>query len=316
MTTTILNLFLALVSAAAAEGDAPAAGLRPAESSPVNPVLAELTKTGVAMPDGSAIPLPAPILTDGMSAAEQEKAIAKAAGPAGYQRFVQTSSSAPLTVKVRAFRGKGEDATFRAIDLWFVAHGDWNTLTSKDFTASFTKNNQREQKNEGGALIKSGFLTEAEMQKRGLDAVPRKDGQEERFFYTTFTLFDRVEVSATRYAVLTRTPRTIVLATKVDPRFAKDTECPNQWRSIDRDAAANVVYGPKHPYRGAGFYVKIDRLASPAGAILVEYHSVFHEPQGWFEGENLLRAKLPTIADHEVKQFRGRLAKASSEKGK
>jgi hypothetical protein len=121
-------------------------------------------------------------------------------------------------------------------------------------------------------------------------------------------------VSATRYALLTRKPASVVLACKVDPRFEKDAEYPNGWRSIERDAAAQLVYGPKQPYSGAGFYVRITKLAKPAGAIFVEYHSAFWEPKGWFDGENLLRAKLPTIANHEVKQFRGKWAKASAEK--
>ena len=60
--------------------------------------------------------------------------------------------------------------------------------------------------------------------------------------------------------------------------------------------------------------MKITRLSQPAGTIFVEYHSVFHEPKGWFDGENLLRAKLPTIAQFQVQQFRGKLARASLDK--
>ncbi len=136
-------------------------------------------------------------------------------------------------------------------------------------------------------------------------------GNRSAYFYTTVMLFDRVEVSATRHALLGQTASSVVLAARVDPRFVRDAQYPNQWRTVTRNAVAALVFGKPQPYAGAGFYVKVTRLARPAEAIFVEYHSAFHEPHGWFEGENTLRAKLPLIAEHEAKQFRGRLAKAS-----
>lgn len=304
MSSVVFSVLVALSAAAPARSNA-------------SPLLAELVEKGVAMPDGSAIPLAAPTMPDGLTPAAQEKAIA-AAKPAGatLAQFTMKSSTAPVNVRIRTLKGQ-DGATYRAVDLWFVAHGDWDTLLSEKFGNSLTQ--KQAAKPAGGAdqpgvLVRSGFLTDAEMQTRGLATKGAKAGQEDRFFYTTFTLFDRVEISATRYAVLTRTPTSIVLTTKVDPRFAKDAEYPNEWRSIERDAAAKLVFGPKQSYRGAGFYVKITRLSQPAGTIFVEYHSVFHEPKGWFDGENLLRAKLPTIAQFQVQQFRGKWAKASLEK--
>ena len=101
-------------------------------------------------------------------------------------------------------------------------------------------------------------------------------------------LFDMVEVSATRYAVLTKTPRSITLAAQVDPRFVGDEQYPNQWRAVTKDAVGKIVFGSPQPYAGAGFYVKATRLELPKDAIFVEYHSVFQEPAGWFEGQNTL----------------------------
>jgi hypothetical protein len=301
MSSAVFHVLFSLVAAAPAGADA-------------NPLLMELVDKGIAMPDGTIAPLAAPSMADGSSTADQAKAIAKVATarPTTYELFTQKSSTAPITIKVRTLKGQDE-AVFRAVDLWFVAHGDWDTLVSKEFTDGITKANPGQAKNEGGTLSKAGFLTDAEMQKRDLPS-RTKQGHEERYFYTTFTLFDRVEVSVTRDAVLSRTPKSIVLACKVDPRFAKDAEFPNQWRSLERDAAANLVFGPKKLYSGAGFYVKVTRLTQPVGAIFVEYHSIFNEPKGWFDGESLLRAKLPTIAEHQVKQFRGKFAKASADR--
>ena len=91
------------------------------------------------MPDGSAIPLPAPTMPDGLTAAAQEKAVA-AAKPVGatLEQFTQKSSSAPVNVKVRTLKGQ-DGADYRAVDLWFVAHGDWDTLLSKKFGDSLTQ---------------------------------------------------------------------------------------------------------------------------------------------------------------------------------
>ena len=45
-----------------------------------------------------------------------------------------------------------------------------------------------------------------------------------------------------------------------------------------------------------------------SGAVLVEYHLVFEEPQGWFGGSNLLRSKLPLVCQDGVRKFRRRMA--------
>ncbi|MGA2616397.1 MAG: hypothetical protein ABSF26_02230 [Thermoguttaceae bacterium] len=291
-------LFSMLAAVTAAGGAAP----------PDNPVLAALVRKGVAAPDGSAVKLAAPTMADGLDAEAQAEILTQLAAPHTLPEFLDKSSSAPIALKVKTIH-RGQ-ATFRTVDLGFVAHGNWQTLISKKFTESAFK--EKKGQANGHVVSQLGFLTAEEMEARGLE--PRaKGGQQERYFYTTFMLFDMVEVSATRYALLGQTRSSIVLAARVDPRFAGDAQYPNQWRTVSRDATAKVAYGKPQPYAGAGFYVKVTRLAKPAEAIFVEYHSAFHEPQGWFDGGNTLRAKLPLIAQHEAKEFRGRLAKASQD---
>jgi hypothetical protein len=56
--------------------------------------------------------------------------------------------------------------------------------------------------------------------------------------------------------------------------------------------------------------VKVTRLVEPAGALFVEYHLVFVEPRAWFGGANLLRSKVPILAQSEVRAFRRELARA------
>jgi hypothetical protein len=296
MNALVFNLLFAVI---AADGSAAVE----------NPVLVELIQKGVATPDGTTIKLPAPTMTDDPDAGAQTAAIAKGL-PRGVtaEEFFEKNSAAPIALKVKTVHS-GE-ATFRTIDLGFIAHGRWDTLLSDKFSESMFKTKKQENEEKGQTVSKLGFLTPEEMHSRKLVPVV-KDDIEERFFYTTFRLFDEVEVSATRRTVVTRTPQSVVLAARIDSRFSGDPDFPNQWRPIERDAAANLVFGKPKPYSGAGFYVKATRLAKPAGTIYVEYHSAFHEPQGWFNGENTLRAKLPLIVQTEVKQFRGKFARAS-----
>jgi hypothetical protein len=276
-----------------------------------NPVFAVLLEKGVSMSDGKAYKLPPPALAEGLDAAGQKAAIEKISG--GRYKFHDLaikSTSAPALIKVRTLRAaEDESATIRAIDVWFIAHGKWKTLNSKEFSDSLTKGKDDEGENRD--VSKLGILTDDEMQKRKLK-LEHSEGQETNFVYTTFSLFDQVEVSATRYAVVSRADDFLLAASRIDPRFDGDKEYPNQWRPIERDASANISLGAPHPYIGAGAYVKVTRLKEPADAIFVEGHIVFEEPYGWFEGGYMLRSKAPVMIQQRVKIFRSKLGIASA----
>jgi hypothetical protein len=274
--------------------------------------LSELVQKGITMPDGSIVKLPAPTLSEGMDAAAQRAAIEKIMPlRCTFEDFTEKNSRAPIGLKVHSIKGKG-DSTVRTVDLGFIAHGKWDVLISDKFGKGFTKPKDKQTTKQGGALKRSGFLSKEEIAKRGLESSTKK-GQQARYFYSTFALFDLVEVSATRYAVLSQTPGSIVLAARVDPRFAHDVEYPNQWQPIETDALGNSVLGKKQPNAGASFYLKVTRLSEPSEAVFFEFHAAFHEPSGWFDGEPTLQRKLPTIVNFQVEQFRGKFARASQE---
>jgi hypothetical protein len=276
-----------------------------------NPVLTELLEKGVTMSDGKDYKLPLPAITDGLDAAGQKAVIEKIAGGRyAIEDLMRKSSSAPVMIKVRTLKAsEGESATIRAIDVWFVTHGKWETLNSKKFLDSLAKGKDTEGENR--LVSKSGFLTDEEMQMRKFKP-EAPEGQEAKFVYSTFSLFEQVEVSATRYAVVTRGKDYLLAAARIDGRFDGDADYPNQWRPILRDASANISLGPPQPYSGAGAYVKITRFAEPADAIFVEGHIIFEEPYGWFEGGNELRSKAPVMIQQRAKIFRSKLAIASA----
>ena len=214
-------------------------------------------------------------------------------------------------MKVRTVKSsEGEGPAVRKIDLWFVAHGSWDVLTSKNFleTAMKTK-----EEGPNRVVVKSGVLTDKEMAARKLAAVT-KENYEERFVYTTFWLFERVELSATRFAVFTQSKGSILAAARLDPRFLHDPAYPNEWRPLVRNEQAEIKPGPAHTLAHAGGYAKITRLVAPADGVLVECHLVYEEPYGWFDGVNLVKQKAPPMVQEKVRTFRRKLALATAEK--
>ncbi len=280
-------------------------------SSSENSVFKELVERGVKTSDGTAFKLPPPILADGLDAARQKAALQKVADVRSpVEELVKKSYYAPVVVKVRTVKSsEGEGPAVRTVDVWFVAHGGWDILTSKDFLESALKTKD-EGKNR--VVLKSGILTDREMAARKLSATT-KDGYEERFVYTTFWLFERVELSVTRFSALTRGKDFVLAAARLDPRFAEDPDYPNRWQPLLRDERAEIELGPAQPFTAAGGYAKITRLVEPAEAVLVECHLVYEEAYGWFDGANLVRQKAPPMVQEKVKTFRRKLALASGE---
>ena len=119
------KLFLVVAVLAVAVGAAQA-------ENPVNPVLSNLLKKGIATPDGSSIQLPAPTLADDMDAAAQAAALTKLAAPKyRLDQFLQKASSAPIATNFKKI--SSGDALVRSVNLGFVAHGRWNVLNSESF---------------------------------------------------------------------------------------------------------------------------------------------------------------------------------------
>ena len=279
---------------------------------PDNPIFKELVERGITLANGKPVKLPRPIMGDNLDAAAQRAAIEKvsdARHPA--EDLLGNSRYAPVMVKIGTVRRpKAEGPAGRSVDLWFVAHGDWDILTSQKFLESAMKTGD----GDNGVVSKSGALSDQEMAHRDLKAADR-DGYEERFVYSTFSLFDQVQLSTTRRAVLVRGKDSILVAGKIDRRFDNDPDYPNQWRPLVRDSQANIQPGKPHPFDRAGGYAKLTRLASPEGAVFIECHLVYEEDYGWFDGVNRVKQKAPAMIQEKVRSFRRKLNVATAKKG-
>jgi hypothetical protein len=265
---------------------------------PVNLIYTELTEKGVAIGQAQ-VRLPAPTMPDGLDAAGQQRAMQKLADPARpLDALLRKSVVAPFVLKISDPRtpGAGLTGSARRVDVWFIVHGDFKRITSEEFLLDqITPDPNAEQKGD----FQGHTLNDAELGSRNI----ARD-RNERLFHLSFNLFDRVQVNATSRAVLTRSEGSALVAGAIDPRFESDEKFPNRWKPLKRDDLGRLTNGPAQPYRAAAWYMKATRLHEPAGALLVEYHMVFDEPHGWFEGANLLRSKLPLLTQDAVRRFR------------
>jgi hypothetical protein len=188
------------------------------------------------------------------------------------------------------------------VDVAFIAYGDLQAVASKKFLEGALERNRDEGK--------ARALTPEELARRGIPVGPG-DVEHEGFAHFSFALLDRVQVSGVGHSSWSRTEDSVVAAGLLDPRFRDDATFPNRWRPIVKGRGGRKELGPAVPYAGAGYYVKITRLARPVGALFVEGHLVFTEPRKWFGGANLLRSKLPPVIQSQVRAFRRELARVS-----
>jgi hypothetical protein len=262
-----------------------------------NSIYKELLDKGV--PAGKqTLKLPAPTMPDGLDKAGQAKVLQKLAGDDyPLDELLRASIVAPHVFKFRELDAGAGDERARGVDLWFIAHGNLDWLTSKTLQGQF-----------GGGSNRVTPIKEADLAKRNIK-VKAEDGLEESYMYAVGSILDRVQISSANHGMISRTKESIVLASLLDSRFAKDADFPNQWRPITLQDDGKATLGQAQPYEGAGMYIKLTRLHEPAGAIFAELHQVFAEPKKWFDAPNMLKSKLPIVIQSEVRSFRKDLQK-------
>ncbi len=270
-----------------------------------NALYESLLSKGVTVSPQETIKLPEPILAEGLNAAAQRKAIDKLLdGRYDWESFTRKSVVSPFLLKI-ADEDTSSGEVGRRVDLYFVAYGSLEKFSNDNYLTeqlniAATNNNEKDD-----SRVK--LLSEAELTKRGLP-VPQASN-DPRWVAVESTLLDKVQISATTQNMKSQSDSSVVVASLLDTTFARDAEYPNSWRPISTDDAGRRQIGQPQLYAGLGSYVKATRLAEPAGALFIEYHVVFAEPQDWFHGANLLRSKLPIVAQDMVRKFRRNMLK-------
>jgi hypothetical protein len=126
------------------------------------------------------------------------------------------------------------------------------------------------------------------------------------FVHLKSRLLDRVEIQATNVTVATRSEDSLVIAGRTDPAFDQAGPLANRWRTLAQEGQS----GADQLYEGGVSYAKISRLRQPEGALLVEFHGAFIEPDAWFSGAPILRSKFAPVAQDQIRRLRRELLKA------
>jgi hypothetical protein len=177
-------------------------------------------------------------------------------------------------------------------------------------------NNEQEEAEPLGLGLARGcgsyrLLTTTELTEVGLKSSGRQD---ERFVLVELTLLNRIRVCGTVHIVRQSTADSIKLIWAFDHRFDSQPDLRTTASRIDSTELGERVIGPAEPYDG-GFGVVIAReLPQPGDTpadpplVIVESRLAFAEPEDWFGGSNLLRAKIPLITQEGVRTLRRQIS--------
>lgn len=264
----------------------------------LNPLYKSLLDPGLPIGSEMKARFPAPTITDGLDGAKQKAIItALIKDEYSYEDFTRKSIVAPYLLKLRDVAPSDPKSPARGVDVWFVAYGDLKAFDDEKFLDRLLSSGKDDGKGKA--------LTKDDLAKR---KIALTDEKREAFGHIEFDFLEKVHLKATGRAVWSKTGDSVLVAAEIDSRFRGDPEFPNQWQSIIKEGGSSKR-GAATPWDGAGLYVKITRLAEPAGALLIEQHIIFTEPMGWFDGANLLRSKLPLVAQNNARTMRRELTK-------
>ena len=269
-----------------------------------NSVLKTVLEKGVNFDQQGMRRLRPPTLADGLSADQQKAAIEqvlplKQGKPATFKDFTMTGLNAPYVMVIDEPR-YAQGAPGHSIDLWFTVYGKLDKVATSAFLKTAFQPNKKD---------KMDTLKDADLAQRNIK-VTTSPGAVESYVYGQFRVFPtdtRVVVGGTCHMMHTTTETSSVLAGVMDSRFDKDPTFGNQWQPVVAINAGQLQLGAGTIYHSAGGYTKITELVEPAGALLVEYHFVYEEPTGWFNGNDLLRPKLVGETPDDVRQFRNKV---------
>ncbi len=265
-----------------------------------NPIYESLVEKGLELSTQETIKLPPPVLLDGMAQAQRKHAIESLlAGKYDWESFTRKALVAPFLLKIND-DGRDSGHVGRRVDLYFITYGSLGAMGGDDYLKGQLNLATANDDGQDGSHVK--ILSGKELSKRGLPFSQQPGSS--RWVAVESTLLNKVRIRLTTQNLKTESSDSILISSVADPHFVNDGEYPNDWRPISRDDAGRRQIGPPQSYAGLGSYAKGTRLSDPEGAIFIEYHLAFAEPQDWFHGTNLLRSKLPIVAQSIVRKLR------------
>jgi hypothetical protein len=291
----MLNCVLMLAACLAAQGSIEPAH---AQNAVFNQVLGAGFDAG-----GERVKLPAPRLKDGMDAAAQRAALRETAGSdAALENFLRNSITAPYIIKVHDRKQPG--LTVREADLWFVVYAE---LKEIDFAREAGRSDRKEVE-AANMWFQTRLLKPDDIRSAGVEQAAAATGENTWYSHVHARLLDRIDFEVTNQVVATQSAESVVIATRTDPAFAKARAAANGWKPLSPAGDPNGE-SRLEPYSGGISYAKISRLGFAPGALLIELHVAFVEPDGWFQGAPILRSKFSVVAQDQIRALRRELAR-------
>ena len=272
-----------------------------------NPLFQTLVSEGVTLDGGDVLKLPPPAMNDGLDAAAQKAAVAAIPNAKPFATMAEHSVNAPFIYSLKNAAVTKTDGRGRQVDLYFIAYGDWDKLTDEKYLEQRFKGQPAPEKKDD-LPSDSHSLSAEELSARSI-TLSTDEGVRESLAWAEFPILEKVVTAGASRVMQTYGQDSITVALMFDPRFAADAEFPNRWRPATRLANGTHKLGEPQPYSGVGGYVKITRMAEPAGAAFFEVHLVFFEPKGWFNNSSQLSSKLGAVVQDQVRDFRRELEK-------
>jgi hypothetical protein len=253
---------------------------------------------------GQIITLPPPRLVDGLTAEEERGALREVAeSDRAVDEMLRDSVTAPYIIKVHDQKASG--AAIRMADVWFVVYAP---LEQIDPVREVARADQKKVE-VANMSFETRMLKADEIRAAGIKPADPAAGQVEWHAHVHARLLDRIEFDVTNHGAVSQSPDSIVIASRTDPSFDKAESDANCWKSVAATGGANAPNPAKQPYSGGISYAKISRCALKPGALIVEIHVAFVEPDGWFQGAPILRSKFGVIAQDQIRTLRRELAK-------
>ena len=272
-----------------------------------NELLDTLVERGVQLGPQETVRLPKPVVDEQMTEPAKREAIAALMGGRyEWETFARRSVVSPFVLKISE-NDRQAGNIGRQIDLYFIAYGPLEKLASDDYLRKQLRIAASDSDTASGGSVK--LLTADELAKRELhDEQPPDDAQ---WVAVESSFLGKVRISLTTRNVKSASKNSVEVASIVDSRFDDDAQYPNAWRSITADEGGRRQLGSPERYPGLASYMKATKLGDAGDMLFVEYHVAFAEPEGWFHGTNLLRSKLPIVAQDMVRKFRRNLDDAN-----
>ena len=246
---------------------------------------------------GTTVTLPPPLLHDGIGPEGEAEVLRTIAGSdRGVPELLRDSVTAPYVLRSRDVEAEG--ATIRMADLWFVVRDDLGAIDPAEAA----------READGRAVEAGNMRFETELivaEDAGLD--PPEVGDDAWYVRSRGVLLDRIGVESLGIVTVSRSADSVVIASSP----AEGGRFGNRWAPLSDpgDGVPPLPADSAEPFAGGLSYGKISRLRSHPGALLVEAHFAFEEPDGWFRGAPILRSKFSVIAQDQIRSLRRELAR-------